>query len=59
MFPSSAMPGEVIIQQGDEGDNFYIIDQGEVEIYVDEKKVLSLGEGGTFGELALIHDNPR
>ena len=53
------MPGEVIIQQGDEGDNFYIIDQGEVEIYVDEKKVLSLGEGGTFGELALIHDNPR
>ena len=27
MFPSSAMPGEVIIQQGDEGDNFYIIDQ--------------------------------
>ena len=27
MFPSSAMPGEMIIQQGDEGDNFYIIDQ--------------------------------
>ena len=27
MFPSSAMPGEIIIQQGDEGDNFYIIDQ--------------------------------
>ena len=29
MFPSSAMPGEIIIQQGDEGDNFYIIDQVE------------------------------
>ena len=27
MFPISAMPGEVIIQQGNEGDNFYIIDQ--------------------------------
>ena len=27
MFPSSALPGEIIIQQGDEGDNFYIIDQ--------------------------------
>ena len=27
MFPSSAMPGEIIIKQGNEGDNFYIIDQ--------------------------------
>ena len=32
MFPVSAIPGEVIIQQGDEGDNFYIIDFGEVEV---------------------------
>ena len=38
MFPVSAIPGEVIIQQGDEGDNFYIIDSGEVE-------VLNLGKG--------------
>ena len=32
MFPVNAMPGEVIIQQGDEGDNFYIIDTGDVEV---------------------------
>ena len=32
MFPVSATPGEVVIQQGDEGDNFYIIDAGEVEV---------------------------
>ena len=32
MFPVSAIPGEVIINQGDEGDNFYIIDTGEVEV---------------------------
>jgi len=59
MFPISAMPGEVIIQQGNEGDNFYIIDQGDVEIYVNEEKVLTLGEGGSFGELALIYGTPR
>ena len=59
MFPSNAMPGEMIIQQGDEGDNFYIIDQGEVEIYVGGEKVLSIGEGGSFGELALIYGTPR
>ena len=27
LFPCDASPGDVIIQQGDEGDNFYIIDQ--------------------------------
>lgn len=32
MFPVNALPGEVIIQQNDEGDNFYIMDQGEVEV---------------------------
>ena len=34
MFPVNALPGEVIIQQGDEGDNFYIIDTGEVEVSI-------------------------
>ena len=27
LFPSTAEPEETIIKQGDEGDNFYIIDQ--------------------------------
>ena len=37
MFPVNAMPGEVIIQQGDEGDNFYIIDTGDVEVSYQKK----------------------
>lgn len=32
MFPVVHSAGEVIIQQGDQGDNFYVIDQGEVEV---------------------------
>lgn len=32
MFPVTCLNGEAIIQQGDEGDNFYVIDQGEVEV---------------------------
>lgn len=32
MFPVNCLHGETIIQQGDEGDNFYVIDQGEVEV---------------------------
>ena len=32
MFLVAKKPGDVIIQQGDEGDNFYIIDTGAVEV---------------------------
>lgn len=32
MFPVICAPGENIIKQGDEGDNFYVVDEGEVEV---------------------------
>ena len=32
MFPVHSIAGESIIKQGDDGDNFYIIDQGEVDV---------------------------
>ena len=44
---------------GDEGDNFYVIDSGEVEVYVNNRMVLNISEGGSFGELALIYGIPR
>uniref|UniRef100_A0A8C4EXD8 cAMP-dependent protein kinase type I-alpha regulatory subunit n=1 Tax=Dicentrarchus labrax TaxID=13489 RepID=A0A8C4EXD8_DICLA len=44
---------------GDEGDNFYVIDQGEMDVYVNNEWVTSIGEGGSFGELALIYGTPR
>nr|XP_034311127.1 cAMP-dependent protein kinase regulatory subunit isoform X6 [Crassostrea gigas] len=59
MFPVHRHAGEVIIQQGDEGDNFYVIDQGEVDIFVNDEHVTTIGEGGSFGELALIYGTPR
>ncbi|KAB0403440.1 hypothetical protein E2I00_001889 [Balaenoptera physalus] len=31
MFPVMHIAGETVIQQGDEGDNFYVIDRGEVD----------------------------
>ena len=51
--------GDIIIKQGDLGDNFYVIDQGEVEVIIDGKSISHIGENGTFGELALIHGRPR
>uniref|UniRef100_A0A8C4R5I5 Protein kinase, cAMP-dependent, regulatory, type I, beta n=1 Tax=Eptatretus burgeri TaxID=7764 RepID=A0A8C4R5I5_EPTBU len=59
MFPVTHIAGETVIRQDDEGDNFYVIDQGEVEVYVKNEWVTSIGEGGSFGELALIYGTPR
>ncbi|XDA81309.1 hypothetical protein R6Z07M_011249 [Ovis aries] len=59
MFPVSFIAGETVIQQGDEGDNFYVIDQGEMDVYVNNEWATSVGEGGSFGELALIYGTPR
>ncbi|XP_067141494.1 cAMP-dependent protein kinase regulatory subunit-like [Centruroides vittatus] len=59
MFPVFHNVGEIIIHQGDQGDNFYVIDQGEVEFYVNGQLVTTAREGGSFGELALIYGTPR
>ncbi|GIY19487.1 cAMP-dependent protein kinase regulatory subunit [Caerostris darwini] len=59
MFPVVHKAGEIIIQQGDPGDNFYVIDQGEVEVFVNGQLVTTIGDGGSFGELALIYGTPR
>lgn len=59
MFPVIHCAGEVIIKQGDEGDNFYIIDTGEVAVYVNNDLVTTISDGGSFGELALIYGQLR
>ncbi|EYC42410.1 hypothetical protein Y032_0532g3041 [Ancylostoma ceylanicum] len=59
MFPVEKQAGETIIEQGEEGDNFYVIDKGVVDVYVNNEFVLTINEGGSFGELALIYGTPR
>ncbi|KPP71345.1 cAMP-dependent protein kinase type I-alpha regulatory subunit-like [Scleropages formosus] len=59
MFSVTYIAGETVIQQGDEGDNFYVVDQGEMDVYVDSEWVTGIREGGSFGELALIYGTPR
>jgi CRP-like cAMP-binding protein len=52
-------PGEVIIEQGDEGDAFYAIRSGQVEVFEDGAHVATMGPGAYFGEIALISSVPR
>jgi CRP-like cAMP-binding protein len=56
-------PGEMIFQEGDRGTEAYVVEYGRVEVFKTVKEhVISLGvivQGGIFGEMALIDDQPR
>jgi MFS family permease len=52
-------PGEEIFRQGDLGDRYYVVAEGEVEVVADGRVVNVTGPGGYFGEIALLRDVPR
>lgn len=63
--PVRVHEGDVIIRQGEQGDYFYMIDEGiamvtrNPEDDDDAVEMAELSEGATFGEAALISDKPR
>ncbi|MFZ2653060.1 MAG: serine/threonine-protein kinase [Burkholderiaceae bacterium] len=50
--------GRSLYLKGDEGSNFHIIAQGEVEVFRDGEKVAQLGPGTSVGEMAYLAPNP-
>jgi len=57
-------PGDVIFEEGETGDKFYLILKGEIRISklipgVGEEALVVLKKGGYFGEMSLIDDQPR
>lgn len=59
LVPVHVSAGAAVIREGDHGDRFFVIVEGEVEITADGRAVGALDRGGTFGEIALIRDVPR
>eukprot|EP00300_Choanocystis_sp_HF-7_P041961 c8742_g1_i2.p1 GENE.c8742_g1_i2~~c8742_g1_i2.p1 ORF type:complete len:363 (+),score=97.19 c8742_g1_i2:22-1089(+) len=59
VFPKEFAPGDVLMQEGDVGDLFYIIDEGFADIYVGQQRVRECSVGDSFGELALMYNAPR
>ncbi|MBV9150617.1 MAG: ATP-binding cassette domain-containing protein [Alphaproteobacteria bacterium] len=53
------MPGEVIIREGEVGEELFLISEGEVEIDRSGHEVARLGAGDFFGELSLMSGDPR
>ncbi|SCQ17043.1 CAMP-dependent protein kinase regulatory subunit, putative [Plasmodium ovale] len=62
-FDKNVEKGVNIINEGDEGDLLYVIDEGEVEIFKtkeNEKEILTiLKSKDVFGELALLYNSKR
>ncbi|KAL4439096.1 hypothetical protein ABPG74_008871 [Tetrahymena malaccensis] len=58
-------PGDWIIKQGEDGDNLYVVDQGELDCYkkfskdAEDTYLKTYMPGEAFGELALLYNAPR
>jgi cAMP-dependent protein kinase regulator len=57
--PYSAQKDATLINEGDEGDYFYILREGTVKYLKGQKEVGNGTEGSSFGELALLYSAPR
>jgi hypothetical protein len=51
--------GEAIVTEGDDAKGFYVIEEGTVEVFVDDALVREEGPGEYFGEIALLRGGPR
>jgi len=51
--------GVDVIRQGDPGDCWYLVVEGQVAVARDDRLVAELGRGDGFGEIALLSERPR
>ena len=50
--------GHALFKRGQEGRNFYIVAQGEVEVFREGNRVAALGKGASVGEMAYLAPSP-
>lgn len=56
--PRLALPDEVIFEKGGPPDAMYFISSGALRVVLD-KQIVIIGSGDCFGEMALLHKQPR
>ncbi len=55
----SLAPGEVLFQEGEEGDAVYLVVDGRLRLEADGMVLITRERGDCVGEIALIDDQPR
>jgi CRP-like cAMP-binding protein len=51
--------GTLLVREGRPGDEFFVLVDGTVDVYKQDKLVATLGSGDFFGEISLINNSPR
>ena len=63
MYQEAVKAGDTLIVEGSEGNKFYVIEEGDFDVYqVQDGKQVRVDNhktGSSFGELALMYDAPR
>jgi MFS family permease len=51
--------GTEVVRQGEMGQDFYVLAQGEADVLIDGRRVNHLSAGTAFGEIAVLRSTPR
>jgi MFS family permease len=57
--PVSFAPGEALMREGERGDAYLVLEDGEVEVTAGGREIGTCGPGEGVGEIALLRDVPR
>lgn len=57
--PQTFQAGELIFEQGDDGESVYVVRDGSVDLRQADRLVETVTAPGLFGEMALIEHEPR
>lgn len=59
METASLPAGTSLVEEGEEGDAFFVILQGRATVRKGDRTLAEVGPGASFGELALLDGEPR
>jgi len=51
--------GEVLFEQGDDGDKMYAVREGELDVFYDDVYVATIKAGQYLGEMAMVSERKR
>lgn len=57
--PREVLAGSTVVAEGQPGDEYFLIESGEVAVTIEGRPIRSMGPGESFGEIALLHDTLR